>query len=52
MDKDIPFLEAGVYEIESFLKMRSHSIAGQIKRVNGLMAYLLLFWVDYAKHSC
>jgi hypothetical protein len=28
MDKDIPSFEAGIYELECFLEMGSHSITG------------------------
>ena len=52
MNKDIPSFEAGIYELECFLEMGSHSITGQIKCVDGFMTYLLLFGIVYAEHCC
>lgn len=52
MDQYIPPPEARTYELKCLFEMRSHPIAGQIKRIDGLVANLLLFRIAYAEHSC
>jgi hypothetical protein len=46
------FLECFVDEAEGLFKMRSHFIAWDIEGIDGLVVYIMLFLVVYAKHRC